>query len=142
LLEKPRPGNGHQDLALDLLGYADIYTARPKEVAADTTNYRATDIGDARRVAGEILSHLAAAQSPKARDAYDLLQRAWTWLLRVYAEVQEVGRCLLRYDPRRDERFPSLFAAAKAGRPRKKKGEGPEPAPGEAGGPTGTSGGA
>ena len=126
-----RPGSGHEDLAGDLLGYADIYAARPKEVAADKNNYRDTDLADARRVAGEIFSHLAAARSPKARDAYDLLQRAWTWLLRVYTEVQEVGRCLLRYDPQREERFPSLYAAGRAGRPRKKKGAGQEPETGE-----------
>lgn len=142
LLDQLRPGQGHQDLAMDLLGYADIYAARSKEVAADTTNYRPTDLAEARRLAGEILSHLSAAQSPRARDAYDLLQRAWTWLLRVYTEVQEVGRCLLRYDPRREERFPSLFAAGKVGRSRKKTADGPAPAPGDTGGATGTPGGA
>lgn len=142
LLTQLRPGQGHRDLAMDLIGYADIYASRPKEAAADTTNYRPTDLTEARRVAGEILSHLASAQSPKARDTYDLLQRAWTWLLTVYTEVQEVGRCLLRYDPRREERFPSLFAAGRVGRPRKKSADGLEPTPAAAGENTETPGGA
>lgn len=124
LLSMLSPGTGHRDLATDLLGYAEIYEARPAEAASDTTNYRATDVADARRIAGEILAHLSAAMSPKARDAYDLLQRAWTLLLQIYFEVQKVGLCLLRHDPRQDEWFPSLFAAGRSGRPRKKKDEG------------------
>jgi len=123
LLALLRPGSGYRDLAGDLNGYADIYDMRPQEVASDVTNYRATDAADARKIAGEILSHLSAAMSPQAKDAYELLQRAWTVLLEVYTEVREVGRCLLRRDPKRDEWFPSLFAAGRAGRPRKKKPE-------------------
>jgi hypothetical protein len=117
------PGTGHRDLATDLLGYADIYQMRPAEAASDTTNYRPTDVESARRIAGEILSYLSAAMSPKAKEAYELLQRAWTLLLQIYFEVQEVGRVLIRHDPKRDERFPSLFAAGRSGRPRKKKGD-------------------
>lgn len=115
-----RPGTGHRDLAGDLMGYADIYAARPEKVATDANNYRPTDLAEARRIGGEILSHLAAAMSPKAREAYDLLQRAWTLLVQIYTEVQETGRWLQRRDPRRDEWFPSLYAAGKAGRPKKK----------------------
>jgi hypothetical protein len=118
------PGTGYRDLATDLIGYADIYEMEPKQVTSDTTNYRPTDVAEARRIAGEILAHLAGAMSPKARDAYDLLQRAWTLLLQVYFEVQTVGVTLMRQDPRRYEWFPSLFAAGRMGRPRKKKGEG------------------
>jgi hypothetical protein len=65
-----RPGSDPRDTALDLIGYADIYDLRPREVASDTTNYRATDLAEARRLAGEILSYLATAMSPKARAAY------------------------------------------------------------------------
>lgn len=123
LLALLRPGSGYRDLAGDLLGYADIYVMRPKQVASDETNYRATDVADARRIAGEIMAHLAAAMTPKAREAYELMQRAWTLLVQTYFEVQEVGTCLLRRDPKRDEWFPSLYAAGRSGRPRKKKGE-------------------
>jgi hypothetical protein len=122
LLALLRPGTGYRDLAADLIGYAGIYVRRASEVASDTTNYRSTDVADAHRLAGEILSHLSASISPKARAAYDMLQRAWTHLLQVYSEVSEAGRWLLRYDPRREERFPSLFAAGRpgGGRPPKK----------------------
>ena len=121
LLALLRPGSGYRDLAGDLLGYADIYEMRPEQVASDETNYRSTDVADARRIAGDILAHLAAAMTPKAKEAYELMQRAWTLLVQTYFEVQEVGTCLLRRDPKRDERFPSLYAAGKSGRPRKKK---------------------
>jgi hypothetical protein len=43
----------------------------------------------------------------------------------MYVEVQENGLCLLRYDPQRDQRFPSVFAAGRPGagkRPSKKDG--------------------
>lgn len=122
LLAVLRPGTGYRDLAADLLGYAEIYERHAKEVASDTTNYRPTDAADAQRLAGEILSSLSASMSPKAREAYELLQRAWLHLREVYFEVSEAGRWLLRYDPRRDERFPSLFAAGRpgSGRPPKK----------------------
>lgn len=121
LLALLRPGSGYRDIAGDLLGYANIYVTNPKEVASETTNYVATDVADARRIAGDILAHLSAAMSPKAREAYELMQRVWTLLVQIYFEVQEVGMCLLRRDPKRDERFPSLYAAGKSGRPKKKK---------------------
>lgn len=116
--------------AADLLGYAQIYEQHKKEVASDTTSYRATDLADSRRLAGEILSHLSASMSPRAREAYDLLRRSWTHLLQVYSEVSEAGRWLLRHDPSRAQRFPSLFAAGRpgCGRPAKKaKGEAAPP---------------
>jgi len=127
-----RPGSGYRDLAGDLNGYADIYELRPAEVSSDSTNYRPTDVKEARRIAGEILSHLSLALSPQARAAYELLQRLWTLLLEVYFEVREVGRSLLRHDAKVDEWFPSLFAAGRAGRPRKKKPAEPVPGSGPA----------
>jgi hypothetical protein len=123
LLALLRPGSGYRDLAGDLLGYAGIYLMMPKEVASDETNYRSTDVADAHRIAGEILAHVAASMTPKAREAYELMQRAWTLLVQTYFEVQEVGKTLLRRDPKRDDWFPSLYAAGKSGRPRKKKGD-------------------
>jgi hypothetical protein len=121
LLALLRPGTSYRDLAGDLLGYADIYEMSPAKVASDTTNYHATDVADARRVAGDILAHLATAMTPKAKEAYTLMQRAWTLLVQVYFEVQEVGKCLLRRDPKRDDWFPSLYAAGRAPRSQGKK---------------------
>ena len=59
--------------------------------------------------------------TPKAKEAYEHIQRGWTLLVQTYFEVQEVGTCLLRRDSKRDEWFPSLYAAGRSGRPRKKK---------------------
>jgi hypothetical protein len=136
LVDLLRPGTGHRDLAGDLIGYADIYDMRPEEVASDTTNYRPTDAAEARRLAGEIYAHIAASMTPKAREAYTLLLRAWTLLFEVYTEVQRVGLYLLRCDPGRDERFPSLYAVARS--PRSKSVKSPA-APGGTGAPAGGS---
>ncbi|WP_437669259.1 hypothetical protein [Sorangium sp. So ce131] len=115
------PGTGHLDRANDLLGYAEIYEAQADVMSKDPKHYRATDVADARRLAGEIMSALALVMTPRARASYELLQRAWTLLVALYFEVQTVGLCLLRYDPQRNERFPSLYAAGRAGRPRRRK---------------------
>jgi hypothetical protein len=58
--------------------------------------------------------------TPTAREWYDILRRSWTLLRPVYREVQELGLRLLRLDPRREERFPSLFVMGRAGQGRKR----------------------
>lgn len=120
VLDQLRPGTSYLDRANDLLGYAKIYEAELAVVAKDT-KYESTHVADARKLAGEILAALSAAMSPKAREWYDVLQRAWTLTAKVYFEVQEAGTFLLRYDPRRAERFPSLYAVARGGGPKKSK---------------------
>jgi hypothetical protein len=120
ILRQLSPGIGHRDLAEVLLGYAAIYERRAAEVAADTTHYRLGDVAEARRIAGEILGHLSASMSPKERVAYELHCRAWSLLQRTYAEVQALGRWLLRADPQGDERFPFLVAAGRTSKPRKR----------------------
>jgi hypothetical protein len=129
ILDVLRPGTSYLDRANDLLGYAKIYEAEPGIVSKDT-KYKPTHLADARRLAGEILAALSAAMTPKAREWYDLLQRAWTLATKMYFEVQEAGTFLLRYDPRREERFPSLYAVARGGGPRKKGKKGADAADG------------
>ena len=128
LLDMLRPGTGYRDLAADLNGYADIYEMRPSEVATDIRNYHETDVADARRIAGEILSQLSGAMSPQAHDAYDKMLRVWTLLVDVYAEVRTVTLCLLRLDPEAAKRIPSIYGAARAPRG-KKKPAAPAPTP-------------
>jgi hypothetical protein len=81
------------------MGYARIYELRPKVVAADPTNYRDTDVADARRLAKEMMEHLTSELTPEGRAAYLLLVRAWTLLIQVYEEVQAVGLHLQRKVP-------------------------------------------
>ncbi|KYF83449.1 hypothetical protein BE11_40425, partial [Sorangium cellulosum] len=120
VLRRLSAGTGYLDRAYDLLGYADIYQAKHDIVASDPVHYRATDLADARRLASQMLVVLGAALSPKAREAYDLLQRAWTLAKPLYVEVQELGLRFLRYDPQRDARFPSLYVVGRAGQGRKR----------------------
>ncbi len=119
VLDRLRPGTSYLDRANDLLGYAKVYEAELAIISADT-KYKPTHIADARRLAGEIIAALSDTMSPKAREWYDLLQRAWTLATRMYFEVQQAGLFFLRYDPRRDERFPSLFSVARPGVGQKK----------------------
>jgi hypothetical protein len=49
--------------------------------------------------------------------------RAWTLLDAVYTEVRELGLRFLRYDPKREDRVPSLYAVARGGGQAKKKGK-------------------
>ena len=135
LLDRLRPGNGHRDLANDLLGYARIYDLRAAVVKGDQKHYRATDAARARELAGLYIQAFSAAMTPRARAAYDSYARAWALLRRRYDEVRAAGLWLFRADPTRDERFPSLFAAARpnVGRPKKT----PAAAPGNGAAPSG-----
>lgn len=125
------PGTSYQDRAYDLLGYADIYALRPAVVSTDATHYRASDVADARRLAGQILAALSSAMSPQARSWYDTSQRAWTLLEPIYNEVRDLGLWLLRSDPLRHQRFPSLYVVGRAstGRRKAKGDEAAKPAP-------------
>lgn len=120
MLRRLSPGTGFLDRANDLLGYAQIYELRKDIVSKDPVYYRATDVADAKRLAGLILASLSAEMTPAAREWYDVLRRGWTMLRPVYREVQELGLRFLRLDPRRDERFPSLFVMGRSGQGRKR----------------------
>jgi hypothetical protein len=120
LLIQLRAGTGFLDRAYDLFGYADIYEQKHATVSLDPVFYRATDLADARRLGAQILSEIDASMNQAAREAFDLLKRAWTLLKAVYFEVQQAGLWLLRYDPQREERFPSLYAVGRKGQGRKK----------------------
>jgi hypothetical protein len=129
-LDRLSPGAGPRDTANDLLGYARIYDLRPGIVKTDPKNYRAGDATKARELAGKIIQALSSAMTPKARVAFDRYARMWTWLSRSYDEVRFAGIWLLRKDPQRDQRFPSLFAAGRSPAGRQKKATDPvEPTP-------------
>ncbi|MCK6439985.1 MAG: hypothetical protein L6Q71_07265, partial [Planctomycetes bacterium] len=120
MLRQLSPGTGFLDRANDLLGYAQIYELGKDIVSRDPLYYRATDVADAKRLAGQILAALGAEMTPAAREWTDILRRAWTMLRPVYREVQELGLRFLRLDPRREERFPSLFVMGRSGQGRKR----------------------
>jgi hypothetical protein len=139
ILRRLSPGTGFLDRANDLLGYAQIYESKKAIVSKDPVYYRATDVADAKRLAGQILAALSADMTPAAREWYDVLRRSWTMLRPVYREVQELGLRFLRLDPQRDERFPSLFVMGRSGQGRKKanKGQAPDGAGGMGSGDSG-----
>lgn len=110
-----RGGHGYQDLANDLLAYAAMYERNKKALALDQKHYRARDIARAQELGGQIIAALGESATAEQREWSDLQARAWTWLLRVYGEVQRGGRFLFAYDDA-EAKFPSLVAVARAGR--------------------------
>ena len=120
VLRRLSPGTGFLDRAYDLLGYADIYEQQHAIVSTDPLHYRKTDLGDARKLAGQILQEIGATMAPDAREAFDILRRTWTLLKPIYFEVQQVGLSGLRHDPQRHDRFPSLYVVGRKGQGRRK----------------------
>lgn len=129
LLVELAPGTDYRDRAADLLGYARIYEMRPEAVKADSKHYRATDVADARKYAGQILAALRDAESPKARLWGDRLVKVFTLLVAAHTEVRAAWLWLERKDAAAAERFPTLYAPSPGSRPRKTAAKAPETAP-------------
>src|SRR5262249_34700596 len=104
-----RAGSGYRDLAGDLMGYAAIYRDKLDVVKHDKKHSRATALGDAVKTGEAILKALADSMGPDLKEASDLLARAWTLLLAIYAEVSATGRWLERSETGVDALYPSLF---------------------------------
>lgn len=142
-LDRLRPGSGHRDLCNDLIGYARIYKLRHDVVKGDPKYYRPDDAERAQALSGAIIQKLSAELTPKARVAYDRYTRAWTLLHQRYNRLRAAGLWLFQNDELVQDRFPSLFTAAResAGKSRrqtrKEADEPPSNAAGEgAGSPT------
>jgi hypothetical protein len=135
-----REGSGHQDLANDLQILSDVYQL--DEVRAviehDTKRYRASDVDEARRLAGLIFTGFGVGQEGEAERWTGLFQRAVTLLLRGYDEHRAAGQFAFRRSEDVAATYPSLFAAvrsapsrrAPAGEPSEGEGQG-EPNEGE-----------
>lgn len=120
-LARLRAGQGHRDLADDLLGYAALYQEHRALLERDTRHYRAEDADEAVRLGETIYALLGDAITAESRSAVNQLVRAWTLLVRSYAEVSETGRWLFRHDAATAERlFPSLFTIGRSTRPRRR----------------------
>ena len=130
-----RLGSGYLDLASDLVRLAKVYEDNKATVEKDPLNYRASDAAEARTRAQEIHTELGNAQSAEEQQWVASLTRAWTLLRTTYDEVQAAGQFLYRHEEP-EEKFPSLFASAGAGRPKKAKEPAPTPA-GDGGAPGG-----
>lgn len=108
-----RRDSGYTDLASDLSRCADLYVTHDSDVRHDRKHYDATDLPEARRLAGEILEAVARSRSQSEATWSEHGQRAYTELTRDYEEVAGGGRFLWRKE-RGDERFPKLVNVARA----------------------------
>jgi hypothetical protein len=115
-----RSGTGHIDLAVDLVRLAKLYQKHKSIIKKDPKHYVASDANDARTHSSEILRLLGEARNENAKTWSDMVARAWILLLEVYGEVSNAGRWLFHHDEP-ENRFPSLWAVARAGQGRPKK---------------------
>ena len=124
-----RSGHGYQDLAEDLERLARIYESQAAIVRKDPVNYIASDAKDAVRLHARIRAELGdrGAETPAARDQS---RRVWTLLERLYGDIVQTGRWLLRATPEEAEKlFPTLVQAVRKPTPVRKSA--PQPAPAE-----------
>ena len=105
-------GTGYDDLASDLVRLARLYKKHGAAVKRDPKNYVASDATDARKLAQHIVDLLGEARNQEQKSWNDLVNRLWTVLSEVYAEVSAAGRWLFRHDDP-EGRFPSLFVVGR-----------------------------
>lgn len=115
-----RLGSGYLDLAIDLSRLSKLSQKHKSILQKDPKNFVASDANDARKHSNEILRLLGEARNENAKTWSDMVARAWILLLEVYGEVSSAGKWLIRKD-NSEARFPSLWAAARAGQGRPKK---------------------
>lgn len=113
VLAELRLGSGHLDRANDLEEYADIYREKREALRSDTRHFRATDEGDARRVAAEIYRALGLSTRDGDRDWTALQGAAWPSLLRLFNELRRAGVYLSGGD---ESGWPTLVTAARGAR--------------------------
>lgn len=117
-LESIRTGNGHMDLASDLMRLAVIFRAHAARLSQDTQRYQASDAEAAMRYATAI--HQVLGDGRRSDSAYwtDYLSRAWSLMVTTYEEVAAAGRWLYRHD-NGETMFPSLYSIGRRRRSRK-----------------------
>jgi hypothetical protein len=125
-----RAGNGHIDLADDLMRLGSLYESHAETLALDARRYQAGDAVTAKRLAQAINKVLGDGRSSDVQYWTDYLGRAWTFLVTTYEEVSGAGRWLFRNE-NGETRFPSLYAIGRQPR-RSRRGEGDE-LPGDGG---------
>jgi hypothetical protein len=103
-------GQGHADLASDLLRLSKLYETNHDRLAQDHSYYRPEDAARARELAHRIYTHLGGDTESSERTWAGYVHRAWTFLLETYDEIGAAGRWLYRKD-NGEERFPSLIAS-------------------------------
>jgi hypothetical protein len=124
-----RQGSGHQDLANDLETLVDLAQrddVRPR--LQKSPWYREGDLAEATRLAGLLLRALGVSNEGEVERVTGLLQRGATLLLQEYEKHCLRGRFLFHEVEDIEVTYPSLYAAARAAR-RKRKAD--EPAGGE-----------
>jgi hypothetical protein len=126
-----RPGQGHIDLADDLVRLAGLYESHADILAADTHRYQAGDAATAKQLAQAINKVLGDGRYSDVRYWTDYLGRAWTFLVTTYEEVAAAGRWLFR-DESGETRFPSLYTVGRQP-PRRSRRDGGEELPGDSG---------
>ena len=96
------------------------------QVVAEVSAFQLTTCDHFRPVTGSVTN--LALDHLDYHGSFDRYVRAWTLLNQRYDEVRAAGLWLHRKDPKRDQRFPSLFSAGRPNVGRPKKDEAAAPA--------------
>jgi hypothetical protein len=125
-LAQVRRGSGHQDLANDLDTLAELYVRDDVKslIERDIKRYRASDVGEALRLAAIIAASLGLAEEGEVERLTDLARRTATVLVREYEEHARCGRFFFGKSEDVTATYPSIFAAVRAPQ-RKRQGGGP-----------------
>ncbi len=108
-----RPGSGYLDRANDLMGLADIYRDRPREVRLDGKLFKETDEADARKLASQIFEQMGLGEQIEGINWYDEQHRSWVHMDTIYADVARWGRAL-DADASPNTLYPDLRGASRA----------------------------
>ncbi|HEU4407000.1 MAG TPA: hypothetical protein VFS43_17155 [Polyangiaceae bacterium] len=138
-----REGAGHQDLANDLQTLRELYLRDDVKpvIERDVKNYRATDPDDAHRLARAIMLSLGVSKEDEAKRLTRLAQRVATLLVRAYEKHCLRGKFLFHEVEDVEATYPSLYAAARSPRRKRRDGEPGGGGAGPGGGGAGPGGG-
>ena len=91
-------GTGYLDLASDLVRLAKQYELHEKALSADTINYRASDLGEARKLAEEVRRQHRASKS-RDSELSALRPKAMYLVSFLFDELKDAGRFAFRHQP-------------------------------------------
>lgn len=104
-------GTGYLDLASDLVRLAKLYEVHQKALSADTINYRASDLAEARNLAEEVRKQHRASKS-RDSELGALRPKAMHLLGFLFDEVKDAARFAFRHQPSALDDFEAMRTLA------------------------------
>ena len=125
-LQYLRAGQGFEDLADDLFGYATLYRDHGSKLTR-VADYDPNDGKEAEQLSIQIREKLGKRADNKKDTWSNYQTRAFTFMVQCYDEVRAAGVFLARAQSDVDALFPSLFAIGRSSKTRKPAPVEPDP---------------